>query len=158
MLFSFFAQCLQTFEIQIHKNLSAKKIKKTYRNICICQIFDIPLSSGSGKKPERTTNFIHLLNFFIMKHISKNSQKGMNYLHSFDVAKAKNINCLEKVYTHFSNYKCAAFRACEQKRLLDDNAISLGYIISSNSNYFTYAYMTKYGLCVETYCNSYIVE
>ena len=93
-----------------------------------------------------------------MKHISKNSQKGMNYLHSFEVAKSKDIDRLEKVYTHFSNYKYAAFRAYEQKRLLDDNAISLGYIISSNSNYFTYAYMTKYGLCVETYCNSYIVE
>lgn len=93
-----------------------------------------------------------------MKHISKNSQKGMNYLHSFEVAKAKDIDRLEKVYTHFSNYKCAAFRACEQKRLLDDNAISLGYIISSNSNYFTYAYMSKRGLCVETYCNSYIIK
>ena len=71
VVFSFFAQCLQTFEIQLHKNLSARKMKKTYRNICICQIFDIPLSSGSGKKPERTTNFIHLLNFFIMKQFDE---------------------------------------------------------------------------------------
>ena len=157
-VFSFFVQCLQTFEIQTHKNLSAKKMKKTYKNICIYQKDGIYLPSNSGIKPERLVLFIHLLNFFIMKHISKNSQKGMNYLHSFKVAKAKDIDCLEKVYTHFSNYKIAAFRACEQKRLLDDRAISLGYIISSNSNYFTYAYMTKYGLCVETYCNSYIVE
>ena len=64
MLFSFFAQCLQPLERQIHKNLYAKKIKKTCRNICICKIFDIPLSSGSGKKPERTTNIYSLIKFF----------------------------------------------------------------------------------------------
>ena len=55
MLFSFFAQCLQPFEIQIHKNLSTKKMKKTYKKICIYQKSDIPLSSSSGKKPERLT-------------------------------------------------------------------------------------------------------
>ena len=63
MLFSFFVQCLQPFEIQIHKNLSAKKMKKTYRNICICQIFGIPLPSSSGIKPERTTNIYSLIKF-----------------------------------------------------------------------------------------------
>lgn len=34
VVFSFFAQCLQPFEIQIHKNLYAKKTKKTYKIIC----------------------------------------------------------------------------------------------------------------------------
>ena len=71
MLFSFFAQCLQPFEIQIHKNLSAKKMKKTCRNICICQIFDIPLSSSSGKSLNEQQIFIHLLNFFIMKKVDE---------------------------------------------------------------------------------------
>ena len=67
MIFSFFAQCLQPFEIQEYKNLSAKKIKKIYFDICIYQKSVIPLQSSSGKKPERTTNIIHLLNFFIME-------------------------------------------------------------------------------------------
>ena len=34
VVFSFFAQCLQPIEQQTYKNLSAKKDKKTYRNIC----------------------------------------------------------------------------------------------------------------------------
>lgn len=55
-VFSFFAQSLQTFEIQIHKILSAKKMKKTCKNICIYQKGGIYLPSNSGKKPERTTN------------------------------------------------------------------------------------------------------
>lgn len=55
VVFSFFAQCLQPFEIQIHKNLSAKKMKKTYKIICIYRGNDISLSSSSGKKPERLT-------------------------------------------------------------------------------------------------------
>ena len=71
MLFSFFAQCLQTFEIQIHKNLSTKKMKKIYRNICIYQKSVIPLLSNSGIKPERLILFIHLLNFFIMKQFDE---------------------------------------------------------------------------------------
>ena len=66
VVFSFFAQCLQPFEIQTHKNLSAKKIKKTYIKICIYQKSGISLSSSSGEKPERLVLFIHLLNFFIM--------------------------------------------------------------------------------------------
>ena len=71
MLFSFFAQCLQNFEIQVHKNLSAKKMKKTFRIICIYQKSVIPLLSNSGKKPERFILFIHLLNFFIMKQFDE---------------------------------------------------------------------------------------
>ena len=55
MQFSFFAQCLQHFEIQIHKNLYTKKMKKTFRNICIYQKSGVPLSSSSGKKLERLT-------------------------------------------------------------------------------------------------------
>ena len=51
-VFSFFAQCFQPFGIQIHKNLSAKKMKKTFRNICIYQKSVIPLQSSSGEKPE----------------------------------------------------------------------------------------------------------
>nr|DAH72544.1 MAG TPA: hypothetical protein [Caudoviricetes sp.] len=50
VVFSFFAQCLQPFEIQIHKNLSAKKIKKTYKIICIYQKKGIHLPSSSGKE------------------------------------------------------------------------------------------------------------
>ena len=49
VVFSFFAQCLQPFELQIHKNLYAKKMKKTYKNICIYQKGGVPLSSSSGK-------------------------------------------------------------------------------------------------------------
>ena len=63
-VFSFFAQCLQPFEIQIHKNLSAKKMKKIYIKICICQKDGIYLQSSSGKKPERTTKFYSLIKFF----------------------------------------------------------------------------------------------
>ena len=55
VVFSFFAQCLQPFEIQTHKNLSAKKMKKIYSKICIYQKDGIYLSSNSGKKPERLT-------------------------------------------------------------------------------------------------------
>ena len=155
VVFSFFAQCLQPFEIQIHKNLSAKKIKKTYRNICICQIFDIPLPSSSGKKPEQTTNFIHLLNLFIMKHITKNSQKGISYLHSFEIAKAKNINSLGKVYGRYSDAKARAFYLCDLQRI-KENATSDGYIIGANCNVFTYAFETSDGLRVDTACNSFI--
>ena len=64
VVFSFFAQCLQTFEIQIHKNLSAKKMKKTYKNICIYRKSGVPLSSSSGIKPERTTKYYSLIKFF----------------------------------------------------------------------------------------------
>ena len=55
VLFSFFAQCLQPLEKQIPKNLSAKKMKKTFRNICIYQKDGIYLPSNSGKKPEQLT-------------------------------------------------------------------------------------------------------
>ena len=64
VVFSFFAQCLQPLEIQIHKILSAKKMKKTFRNICIYQKSGVPLPSSSGKKPERTTKFYSLIKFF----------------------------------------------------------------------------------------------
>ena len=108
------------------------------------------------KKPERLILFIHLLNFFIMKHISKNSQKGMNYLHSFEVAKANNINSLEKVYGRYSNAKARAFYLCDLQRI-KENATSDGYIIGSNCNVFTYAFETADGLRVETACNSFII-
>ena len=115
------------------------------------------MSSNSGIKPERLILFIHLLNFFIMKHISKNSQKGMNYLHSFELAKAKNINCLEKVYGRYSNAKARAFYLCDLQRI-KENATSDGYIIGSNCNVFTYAFETSEGLRIETACNSYIIK
>ena len=91
-----------------------------------------------------------------MKHISKNSQKGMNYLHSFEVAKANNINSLEKVYGRFSTAKMRAFEKCEETRIYE-KATSAGYIIGSNCNVFTYAFETSEGLRVETACNSYII-
>lgn len=91
-----------------------------------------------------------------MIHISKNSQKGMNYLHSFEVAKANNIDCLEKVYGRFSTAKARAFMYCEERRL-NENATSLGYIIGANCNVFTYGFETSEGLRVETACNSYII-
>ena len=156
-VFSFFAQSLQTFEIQTHKILSAKKMKKTYIIICIYQKSGIYLPSNSGKKPERTTIIYHLLNFFIMKHISKISQKGMNYLHSFEIAKANNVNCLEKVYGRYSNEKARAFYLCDLQRI-KENATSDGYIIGSNCNVFTYAFETSEGLRIETACNSYIIK
>ena len=59
VVFSFFAQSLQPFETQIHKNLSAKKMKKTYKIICIYQKDGIYLPSNSGKKPEQTTNLFN---------------------------------------------------------------------------------------------------
>ena len=64
MLFSFFALCLQPFVTQTHKNLSAKKMKKTYKIICIYQKSVIPLPSNSGIKPEQTTNIYLLIKFF----------------------------------------------------------------------------------------------
>ena len=131
-------------------------MKKTYKKICIYQKSDISLPSNSGRKPERLILFIHLLNFFIMKHISKNSQKGINYLHSFEVAKAKNINCLDKVYGRYSNAKAHAFYLCDLQRI-KENATSDGYIIGSNCNVFTYAFETSEGLRIETPCNSYII-
>lgn len=91
-----------------------------------------------------------------MKHISKNSQKGINYLHSFEVAKAKNINCLEKVYTRFSPAKYRAYMYCEERRR-NENATSMGYIIGANSSFFTYAFETSEGLRVETAFNSFII-
>ena len=91
-----------------------------------------------------------------MKHISKTSQKGMNYLHSFEVAKAKNINCLEKVYGRYSNAKARAFEYCEERRR-NENATSAGYIIGANSSFFTYAFETSEGLRVETAYNSFII-
>lgn len=91
-----------------------------------------------------------------MKHISKNSQKGMNYLHSFEVAKANNINSLDKVYGKYSTAKARAFMYCEERRR-DENATSAGYIIGSNCNVFTYAFETSEGLRVETACNSFII-
>lgn len=66
-VFSFFAQSLHPSEIQLHKNLYAKKMKKTCKNICIYQKSGIYLPPSSGKKPERLILFIHLLNFFIME-------------------------------------------------------------------------------------------
>ena len=91
-----------------------------------------------------------------MKHISKNSQKGMNYLHSFEIAKAKNIDCLEKVYGTYSTAKAHAFYLCERQRI-KENATSDGYIIGSNCNVFTYAFETSEGLRIETAYNSYII-
>lgn len=91
-----------------------------------------------------------------MKHISKNSQKGMHYLHSFEVAKEKDINSLEKVYGRYSNEKARAFYLCNIQRI-KENATSDGYIIGSNCNVFTYAFETSEGLRVETACNSYII-
>lgn len=46
-------------------------MKKTFRNICICQKKGIHLPSDSGKKPERLVLFIHLLNLFIMKQFDE---------------------------------------------------------------------------------------
>ena len=92
-----------------------------------------------------------------MKHISKNSQKGMYYLHSFEIAKANNVNSLEKVYGRYSNEKARAFYLCDLQRI-KENAISDGYIIGSNCNVFTYAFETLEGLRVETACNSYIIK
>ena len=91
-----------------------------------------------------------------MLRISKTSQKGMNYLHSFEVARAKNIDSLEKVYGRYSNGKARAFYLCNLQRI-KENAISDGYIIGSNCNVFTYAFETSEGLRVETAYNSYII-
>ena len=91
-----------------------------------------------------------------MKHISKNSQKGMNYLHSFEIAKANNINSLDKVYGRYSNEKARAFYLCDLQRI-EENATSDGYIIGANSSFFTYAFETSEGLRVETAYNSFII-
>ena len=91
-----------------------------------------------------------------MKHISKNSQKGIQYLHSFEVAKANNINSLDKVYGRYSNEKARAFYLCDLQRI-KENATSDGYIIGSNCMQFTYAFETSEGLRVETACNSFII-
>lgn len=91
-----------------------------------------------------------------MKHIGKNSQKGLQYLHSFEVAKAKNINCLDKVYGRYSNAKARAFYLCDLQRI-HEKATSDGYIIGSNSMRFTYAFETSKGLRVITAYNSFII-
>ena len=91
-----------------------------------------------------------------MKHISKNSQKGIHYLHSFEVAKANNVNSLDKVYGRYSNEKARAFFHCELQRI-KENATSDGYIIGSNCNVVTYAFETPEGLRVETAYNSFII-
>lgn len=80
----------------------------------------------------------------------------MNYLHSFELAKSKNIDSLEKVYGRFSASKAYAFMDCEERRR-KENAISAGYIIGSNCSVFTYAFETLEGLRVETACNSYLI-
>lgn len=80
----------------------------------------------------------------------------MHYLHSFEVAKEKDINSLEKVYGRYSNEKARAFYLCNIQRI-KENATSDGYIIGSNCNVFTYAFETSEGLRVETACNSYII-
>ena len=92
-----------------------------------------------------------------MKHISKNSQKGINYLHSFEVAKENNVNTLEKVYGRYSTAKARAFYLCNLQRI-NENATSDGFIIGANCNVFTYAFETSEGLRVETACNSYIIK
>ena len=131
-------------------------MKKTCKIICIYQKSGISLPSSSGKKPERTTNFIHLLNFFIIKHISKNSQKGMNYLHSFEVAKAKNIDCLEKVYGRYSNEKARADYHC---RMMMESEGGHDYkIIGYNSSFFTVAWIAGNALRVETAYNSFVIR
>ena len=91
-----------------------------------------------------------------MKQISKNSQKGLQYLHAFELAQEKNINCLEKVYGRFSTSKACAFMDCEERRR-NENATSAGYIIGANSSFFTYAFKTSEGLRVETAYNSFII-
>lgn len=91
-----------------------------------------------------------------MKQISKNSQKGLQYLHAFEIAQQKNLDNLYKVYTTFSTSKARAFRDCEERRR-NENATSMGYIIGANSSFFTYAFKTSEGLRVETAYNSYII-
>ena len=131
-------------------------MKKTCKIICIYRKSGISLPSSSGKKPEQLILFIHLLNLFIMKHISKNSQKGISYLHSFEVAKAKNINSHGKVYGRYSDTKARAFYLCDLQRI-KENATSDGYIIGASCTVFTYAFETPDGLRIETACNSYII-
>lgn len=91
-----------------------------------------------------------------MKHISKNSQKGIQYLHAFNVAKQKEINSLHRVYAKCSTDKIRAFYRCEKKRQTE-NATSDGYIITHNANFFSYAFTTPEGLRIETAHNSYII-
>ena len=79
----------------------------------------------------------------------------MNYLHSFEVARAKDIDCLEKVYGRYSTAKGRAFYQCEKTR--QDEGGQRGYIIGANSSFFTYAFETAEGLRVETACNSFII-
>lgn len=81
---------------------------------------------------------------------------GINYLHSFEIAKANNVNCLEKVYGRFSPAKAYAFYQCEKTR--QDEGGQQGYIIGANSSFFTYAFETADGLRIETACNSYIIK
>ncbi len=91
-----------------------------------------------------------------MKHISKNSKKGLQYLHAFKIAKNYNVNSLYKVYKNCSAAKYRAFENCETKRR-QENALTDGYILGANCMQFTYAFETTEGLRVETACNSYII-
>ncbi len=91
-----------------------------------------------------------------MKHISKNSKKGLQYLHAFEIAKRNDVNSLHKVYKNYSAAKCRAFENCKIRRF-QENALTDGYILSANCMQFTYAFETTEGLRVETAYNSYII-
>lgn len=91
-----------------------------------------------------------------MKHISKNSQKGLQFLHAFEISRQNHVTSLQDVYASCSSAKKRALFLCEKKRQ-EENATSLGYIISHTCNFFTYAFLTAEGLRVETAYNSYII-
>lgn len=65
-------------------------------------------------------------------------------------------NCLETVYTKYSDNKSRAYIRCSSE-LMRDNG-KLGKIITTNAFYFVYAYKVKDGLIVLTYANKYFIE
>lgn len=91
-----------------------------------------------------------------MKHVSKSSQKGLLYMHAFESARQNKTTSLHDIYTTCSSAKKRAFYLCEKIRK-EENSTSLGYIISHNCNFFSYAFETSKGLRILTAYNSFII-
>ena len=79
-----------------------------------------------------------------IKELKKTTKKAQKILNQYKNAKKNNCKKLDDVYTSFSNKKYIAFNYC-LKLKNDLNGIE-GYIISSNINVFTYAFISGYDL------------
>ena len=87
-----------------------------------------------------------------MKRINKTSKVGEMYLRCYKEAKATSV---KQFYNSPSVSKIRAEESCLQTMWREQGQ---GYkVISGNSFYFTAAWITEYGLRIETPKNSYLV-